>query len=189
MIGSLELESMRGNATDLAASRSDGTVKYVEIPGASHVSVLFNRSVVRASQEWSAQLLHLPPARALPSHRPLAGALIGFIGLLLIAGPFLREAAGKNGSEEIAAAGTVIGVPRLFLEFAGGSVLIVLLLRFWIPLRAIRLFQGDYLASFLLLFAVLLVVVHWSCVRSALSNSPRRLLAAGFAGIDRKSVV
>src|SRR3989440_8732392 len=53
MIGSLELESMRGNATDLAASRSDGTVKYVEIPGASHVSVLFNRSVVRASQERS----------------------------------------------------------------------------------------------------------------------------------------
>src|SRR5207302_3229450 len=138
MIGSLELESMRGNATDLAASRSDGTVKYVEIPGASHVSVLFNRSVVRASQEWSAQILHLPPAVALPSHRPLAGALIGFIGLLLIAGPFLREAAGKNGSEEIAAAGTVIGVPRLFLEFAAASLLIVVLLRFWIPLRAIR---------------------------------------------------
>ncbi len=50
-------------------------------------------------------------------------------------------------------------------------------------MRAIRLFQGDYLASFLLLFGVLLVVVHGSCVRSAFSNSPRRLLAAGFAGI------
>src|SRR5437660_4467992 len=183
LIGSLELESIRGDATDLAASRSDGTAKYLEIPGASHVSVLFNRSVVRASQEWSAQILHLPPARALPSHRPLAGALIGFIGLLLIAGPFLREAAGKSGSEEIAATGTAIGVPRLFLEFAAASLLIVVLLRFWIPLKAIGLFQGDYLASFLLLFGVLLVVVHWSCVRSALSSSPRRLLAAGFAGI------
>src|SRR2546421_1513796 len=137
MIGSLELESMRGNATDLAASRSDGTVKYLEIPGASHVSVLFNRSVVRASQEWSAQILHLPPTAAWPSHRPLAGALIGFIGLLLIAGPFLREAAGKSGSEEIAATGTAIGVPRLFLEFAAASLLIVVLLRFWIPLKAI----------------------------------------------------
>ena len=50
-------------------------------------------------------------------------------------------------------------------------------------MKAIGLFQGDYLASFLLLFGVLLVVVHWSCVRSALSISPRRLLAAGFAGI------
>src|SRR2546429_7397716 len=181
MIGSLELESMRCNATDLAASRSDGTAKYLEIPGASHVSVLFNRSVVRASQEWSAQILHLPPTAAWPSHGPLIGGLSGFIGLLLIAGPFLREAAGKNGSAEIATTGTVIGVPRLFLEFAAASLLIVVLLRFWIPLKAIGLFQGDYLASFLLLFGVLLVVVHWSCVRSALTSF-RRLLAAGFGG-------
>src|SRR6266480_6846872 len=52
IVGSLELESMRRNAADLAASRNDGTVKYLEIAGASHVSVLFNRVVVRALQEW-----------------------------------------------------------------------------------------------------------------------------------------
>src|SRR6266852_1032477 len=183
MIGSLELESMRGNAIDLAASRSDGTAKYLEIPGASHVSVLFNRSVVRASHEWSAQVLHFPPTAALPSHGPLIGGLSGFLGLLLIAGPFLREAAGKNGSEEIAPTGAHISVPRLFLEFAAGSLLIVLVLRIWIPMKAIRLFQGDYLASFLLLFGALLLVAHGSRVRYALSNFPRQLLAAGFAGI------
>jgi hypothetical protein len=60
----------------------------------------------------------------------------------------------------------------------------VFLLRFWIPLKAIGLFQGDYLASFLLLFGALLLVAHGSRVRSALSNIPRRhLLAGGFAGI------
>src|SRR6266436_4437835 len=164
--------SMGGAIAERIASR---------VPVAGLIAI--SPAPMRAAHGVSAELLHLPPARALPSHRPLAGALIGFIGLLLIAGPFLREAAGENGSEEIAATGTVIGVPRLFLEFAGGSVLIVLLLRFWIPLTAIRLFQGDYLASFLLLFGVLLIVVHWSCVRSVLSSSPRRLLAAGFAGI------
>jgi pimeloyl-ACP methyl ester carboxylesterase len=182
MVGSLELESMRGNAIDLAASRSDGTVKYLEIPGASHVSVLFNRTATRASQEWSADVLHLPPIAALPSHRPLIGALGGFVGILLIAGPFLREAAGKNKSEEIASTGAAIALPRLFLEFAAGSALIVFLLRFWIPLKAIGLFHGDYLASFLLLFGALLVLVHWRCVRSALASFPRHLLAAGFAG-------
>src|SRR6266849_1492355 len=88
MVGSLELESMRRNAADLAASRSDGTVKYLEIPGASHVSVLFNSAAMRASQEWSARVMHLSPAAALPSHRPLIGALGGFVGILLIAGPF-----------------------------------------------------------------------------------------------------
>jgi pimeloyl-ACP methyl ester carboxylesterase len=193
MVGSLELESMRRNAADLVATRSDGTAKYLEIPGASHVSVLFNSAAMRASQEWSAQTLHFSPTAALPSHRPLFGALGGFVGILLIAGPFLRETAGKNRSEGIAAAGPVTNLPRLFLEFAAGSALVVLLLRFgrpaseggpysWVPLKVIGLFQGDYLASFLLLFGALLVVMHWGNLRTAFKSFPGSLLAAGFAG-------
>src|SRR5258708_12116618 len=100
MMGSLELASMGGNAADLVASRSDGTVKYMEIPGASHVGILFNRGTMRASQEWSAQILNLPTTAALPSHRMLMGALGGFVGILLIAGPFLRELCGQNGNKE-----------------------------------------------------------------------------------------
>src|SRR5216684_2572998 len=157
MVGSLELESMRGNAADLVASHGEETAKFLEIPAASHVSILFSRAAMRASQEWSARVLHLSAGAALPSYRPLVGALGGFLGILLIAGPFLREAAGKNGSEEIAPTGAHISVRRLF--------------------------QGDYLASFLLLFGALLLVAHGSRVRSALSNFPRQLLAAGFAGI------
>jgi pimeloyl-ACP methyl ester carboxylesterase len=183
MAGSLELESMRRNAADLVATRSDGTTLYAEIHGATHVSILFSGVAMRSAQAWSAQVLHLPPAAALPSHRPLTGALVGFVGILLIAGPFLREATGKKSKEETAAMGAAIGLPRLFLEFAAGSVLIVLLLRFWIPLKAIGLFQGDYLASFLLLLGAVLVVMHWSSVRGASTNSTRQLLAAGFAGI------
>jgi pimeloyl-ACP methyl ester carboxylesterase len=182
MVGSLELESMRRNAADLVATRSDGTAKYLEIPGASHVSVLFNSAAIRASQEWSGQALHFSPAAAWPSHRPLIGALGGFVGILLIAGPFLRETAGKNRSEEITVAGRAISLVRLLLEFAAGSVLVVFCLRFWIPLKAIGLFQGDYLASFLLLCGALLVVMHWGYLRRAFQSFPRRLLAAGFAG-------
>jgi pimeloyl-ACP methyl ester carboxylesterase len=194
MVGSLELGSMRGNAADLASSRSNATSKYLEIPGASHVSVLFNSVAMLSAQEWSAQVLHLPLTAALPSHRSLIGALGGFAGILLIAGPFLREATGKSTKEEeTAATGTVIGLPRLFLEFAAVSVLIVLLLRFvrpaseggpynWVPLKVIRLFQGDYLASFLFLLGAVLILLHWRSVRSALTNSSRHLVAAGFAG-------
>ena len=183
MVGSLELESMRGNAADLVASRGDATSKYLEIPGASHVSILFNSTAMRSAQEWSSHALNLTPATALPSHRSLIGALGGFVGILLIAGPFLRETTGKNTKEEIAPTGAVISMPRLLLEFATGSVLIVLLLRFWIPLKRIGLFQGDYLASFLLLFGAALILLHWSSVRAAITNFSRHLLAAGFAGI------
>jgi pimeloyl-ACP methyl ester carboxylesterase len=183
MIGALELESMRGNAADLVASRQDGTTRYVEIPGATHVSILFNSAAMRASQEWSSQILQLPPSGTLPSHRPLAGALAGFAGILLIAGPFLREAVGKKGREEVATTGASFGVVRLFLEFGVGSILIVWLLRFWIPLKRIGLFQGDYLASFLLLLGAALVAAHWSTVRLAFSSSPRQIVSVAFAGL------
>jgi pimeloyl-ACP methyl ester carboxylesterase len=183
MVGSRELESMRGNAADLVTLRNDVTSKFLEIPGASHVSILFSSVAMRSSQEWSARVLHLVPTGALPSHRPMIGALAGFIGMLLIAGPFLREMAGKNTGTEVAVTGAVIGIPRLLLEFAAGSVLIVLLLRFWIPLKDIKLFQGDYLASVLLLLGTMLVLMHWSSVRAALANSSRHLLGAAFAGL------
>jgi len=183
MVGSRELESMRGNAADLVALRRDATSKFLEIPGASHFSVLFSGAAMRASQNWAAQVLHLAPTAALPSHRPLIGALAGFVGILLIAGPFLREVAGKNTGTELVGIGTVIGMPRLVLEFAAGSLVIVILLRFWIPLKRIGLFQGDYLASFLLLLGAVLTLIHWSSVREALASSPRHLLAASFAGL------
>src|SRR5438552_7614464 len=183
IVGTRELESMRGNAADLVGLRNDATSKFLEIPGASHVSVLFSGAAMRASQNWAAQVLHLTPTEVLPSHRPLFGALAGFVGILLIAGPFLREVTGKNTGAEIAVTGTVISVPRLLLEFAAGSAVIVLLLRYWIPLRRIGLFQGDYLASFLLLLGVGLALTHWSAGRQAPASSTRDLLAASFAGL------
>jgi pimeloyl-ACP methyl ester carboxylesterase len=180
MIGGLELASVRENAADLADSNADGTSKYVEIPHASHVSILFGSAGMRAAQDWAAQVLHLDPANRLPSHAPLVGALAGLAGILLIGGPFLRETVGKKNREE---AGASLGVPRLFLEFAVGAILVVLLLRFWIPLKRIWLFQGDYLASFLLLLGAALIAAHWSAVRSAFASSPRQLVASAFAGL------
>src|SRR5690242_10741856 len=183
MAGSLELESMRGNAADLVASRNNEDASYLQIQGASHVSILFNADAMRASQKWSAQVLQLPLTAALPSHRSLIGALGGFVGILLLAGPFLRELMGKKQSEAAAATGIGISVPRIFLEIAAGSILVVLLLQLWIPLKAIQLFQGDYLASFLLVLGCALVVAHWSFSRRELTNTSYQLLAAAFAGL------
>ncbi len=62
-------------------------------------------------------------------------------------------------------------------------MLSVLIVRYWIPLKAIGLFQGDYLASVSLLLGAMLIAMHWNGVRSALSSFRRHMLAAGFAGI------
>jgi pimeloyl-ACP methyl ester carboxylesterase len=183
IIGGLELESMRGNAMDLVASNKDESAKYLDIPRASHVSILFDSSAMRAAQEWSAKFLRFSPTKTLPSHRALVGAAAGFVGLLLIAGPFLREAVGKTGQQPVDNTSAPVSVPRLFLEFGAGAILVVLLLRFWIPLKGIGVFQGDYLASFLLLLGVALLAAHWSAVRLTLAASPGPVLAAAFAGL------
>jgi pimeloyl-ACP methyl ester carboxylesterase len=183
MMGGLELESMRGNAADLVAFSKDGTSKYLQIPGATHVGILFGSSAMRAAQDWAAQVLGSPPTTKLPSHRPLAGALVGLAGMLLIAGPFLREAVGQKPRKGIPVSGDPISLGRVCLEFAAGSVLIVLLLRFWNPLKVIGIFQGDYLASFLWLLGVSLVLAHWKSLRSGLSAPVRLLAAAAFAAI------
>lgn len=180
--GSLEPESMRGNASDLAAS-GGSTVKYLEIPRASHVSLLFSSAAARALQAWCAQVLHFAEAASLPSHGPLAGALAGFFGLVLLAGPFLREVVGKKKSEETSVVSSAIPPGRLILEFTACSALAVMILRFWIALKAIRLFEGDYFASFFLLVGVMLIAMHWSAARPALGSAGRRWAAGALAGI------
>jgi pimeloyl-ACP methyl ester carboxylesterase len=182
MNGEIEPKSMRGNAADLVALSGDASDKYLELPKETHVSLIFSRAVVRATQEWSARTLHLSKAEALPNHRPLLGALGGFLGIVLIAGPFLHEVAGKKTKEASAWESAPISLWRVCLECALGSTVIVALLRYWNPLKVIGLFQGDYFAGYLLLFGGMLVVGHWRSLRSSFRNPWRGMLAGAFAG-------
>jgi hypothetical protein len=90
---------------------------------------------------------------------------------------------GRKPPKEGIASGVEISPGRIFLEFAAGSISIVLLLRYWNPLKVIGIFQGDYLASFLWLLGVALVLAHWKSLRKALSAPVRTLAAAVFAAL------
>src|SRR5207302_4146789 len=59
MVGELEPESMRWSAAALAVSQVGGITHYEVIYGTTHVSILFGRAAMRASQNWAAQVLHL----------------------------------------------------------------------------------------------------------------------------------
>jgi alpha-beta hydrolase superfamily lysophospholipase len=198
--GGLEPESMRGSAKDLWTSRMDspgkagifdvaatredsGIANYYVIPRATHVSLLFTPATVALSQEWTARLLHLANPVRLPSLRGLMGCFLGLAGLLLLAGPFLREVLGKRRMDESTAAGRHIPFLRLFLEIISVSLLVVLLLRFWLPLRFLHVFEGDYLASFFLLAGILLLLLHYREARAALAVKAAPLLGAVFSGL------
>lgn len=191
--GSLEPESMRANAADLVASRNDGTAQLIVIPRATHASLIFDRSVVRTFQDWTAKTLQLTVSRGMPPLRQLYGGVAGFLGLLLLANPFLRELTGKKQGREkeqiaveksaLRSTGIPVPWPRMLLEFAAGALLTVVLLRFWNPLRSIHLFEGDYLASFLLLLGIALLLLRWNSLRVHLSHGKSALPAALFAGL------
>jgi len=184
--GSLEPQSMRANAADLVASRTDGAAQFMLIPRATHAGLLFNRAAVRVFQNWTAKTLQLSGSPGMPSRRNVYGAIAGFIGLLLLANPFLREITGRKQSsveQKGVEIRNPVPWPRMFLEFALGAVAIVFLLRFWNPLHSIHLFEGDYLAGFLLLLGIALLLLRWNSLREHFVSWKSGLLGAFFAGL------
>jgi pimeloyl-ACP methyl ester carboxylesterase len=178
VVGRWEPQWLRANAEELAASTQDPTVQFVQLPMNSHVSILFSPTVARLEQEWTAKVLQLPtqPPPQLPSRIGLLGGLWGLVGILLIAGPFIREAIGKHSAEPADGAKefTVLWPVAIF---AAVSLVVVVLLHYVVPLRAIHLFEGDYLASFFLFAGLIIVLLHLK-----LAQAKYRLRASLFAG-------
>ena len=197
--------SVRDTARNLITGSGAATGKYMVIPRSTHVSLLFDPGVVRASQVWAAQVLNLEAKPGPASRLPLAGSFAGLAGILLLAGPFLRETLGLKSlpaQPEVEAEvqtdtpgtveepGSPIIVPslgRILLEVACASIVIVVLLRVFSPaskpFALFHVFEGDYLAGFLLILGVILLVAHWKHLGIFRQWKPTALLAAGFAAV------
>ncbi len=179
LVGQYEIPSLAATAADLAASHPDSTIEFASIPGNSHVSVLFSPIVAARVQDWAARVLHLPSGAAIPSRANVLGCLLGLSGIVLLAGPFLRETLGS----EVPSESRSISLPsltRLFLEFTVVSLAVIFLLRYWMPLRPLPLYQGNYLASFFLLVGLALLLLHPRLAQSQFSAKPLVLLSTAF---------
>jgi pimeloyl-ACP methyl ester carboxylesterase len=194
MSGAFEPFGIRETTRDLITGDAAATGKYLLLPGATHVSVLFDGRVVHAAQEWSADTLHFTAEPTAPSTASLTGSLAGLAGILLLAAPFLRETVGMEPAatdspqaaapvpEDVMVAATAVSVFRALLEVAGASFLAVVLLRFWNPLSFIRLFNGSYLATFGLIVGLILLLIHHKSVRALWPAKISVLLRAALAG-------
>jgi len=181
---------------DLITEDGGATSKYLFVSRATHVSVLYDPRVVHASQEWSAETLKFPAESATPSAAPLFGGLAGLVGILLLAGPFVRETLGMPNVGSRSASPTadqdrhevVPELPRkpvfrVLLEVSGAFFLAVVVLRFWNPLSFVRLFNGSYFASFLLIAGLAILLIHRKSVRASWPTKVKALLFAAFAGL------
>jgi pimeloyl-ACP methyl ester carboxylesterase len=200
----LTARSIRDTARNLIAGSGAATSKYTVIPRSTHVSLLFDPAVVRASQAWAAQVLNLKATPTLPARMPLAGAFAGLVGIFLLAGPFLRETLGmatvrardkadvavQTNTTGFAEPGSPIiaaSFGRVLLEVTAASIVIVALLRAfphsWNPFAFFHVFEGDYLGAFLLILGSVLLLVHWKQVGIFRQWMPTTLLAVAFAAI------
>ncbi len=179
MSAAWEPEKIRNAVKSLLPSPSDGTSKYVVIPRSDHVSILFDASAMSEAQNWAASVLRLESKPTLPSHRGVIGFFAGFAGILLLAGPFLRETLqSKKQASPLAENVSLIAIGRVFLEVGIVALGTVGLLSYSNPLRALHLFEGDYFASFLLLLGTALLVLHWNSLRNLLSKNTTTALPA-----------
>ena len=183
LAGQFDMQALRDNAADLVNTQSATNSKFEIVPGDSHVSLIFDARVIGRSQEWTAQLLHLAPGAPLPSRWPLFGALAGFAGVLLIAGPFLREITKTDLPATIKPERTPPSWLKAILTVAVAATASVLLLLRWKPLHSIRIFEADYFAAFLLFVSLILLAIHRPAPLGSLGLSVKPLLRAAFAGL------
>lgn len=180
--GQFEPEGLAANAEDLVAGNTDRTIQFRTLPGQTHVSALFSPGVARMSEAWAAQTLHMSNPARLPSLLYLGGGVLGFLGILFLSGPFLRELA-TAAPEEAGGDSQVPGTVRFLAELVLASLAVLFVLRNSIPLRALRLFEGDYLASFLLLTGAILLLLHPRLALKKLAAKPGAVLGAAVGAL------
>jgi dienelactone hydrolase len=180
LVGQLEPMGIIENAADLANS-ANPPAQFTVVPKNSHVSMLFSPTVAIDSQAWAALALGLPETTRLPSRLNFLGCLLGLLGILLLAGPCIRDLVGKEPRADV---GSQSRIPRWrgVLEVIVLSLAAVYVLHSWQPLRVLHLFEGDYLASFFLIVGLGLMALHWREARAQLRASPSLLLGATLAG-------
>jgi len=183
----LEPKGLTANAQDLAATRRDGTVQFKLIPHNTHVGVLFSKTVARECQVWTQRVFHTTGQTQLPSEANVAAGLLGILGILLLSVPFLWEMFGKEVDKETSKKEEVPeGLPsawRVAGEVLGLSIVVMLFLKYFVPLRFIHLFEGDYLASFFLIAGLLLIGFHGKLAQIGLRAKASVLSSAVAAGI------
>jgi hypothetical protein len=95
----------------------------------------------------------------------------------------VAEIAGGTGKEIKKDEARGVLPSRALLQVPAAAVVAAMCLKFWMPLRAVGLFQGDYLASFLLIAGLILLVMNAGEVANALKSSWPGIIAAGIGAI------
>ncbi len=157
------VKAAEGKQTRPEDSPKRRAARLVEIPFATHTSLLFDHRVARLSADWAgAAVGSTQAANQAPPGAPLAGGLLGLAGLMLVFPAFASGVASAFRVQAREATWTPPSTGAVFALWALTALAAVLILKYWLPLRPLRIFTGDYLASFLFLMGMaLLAWLRW----------------------------
>ena len=182
LTGSAEPVQFAEVAEAKVSESKDSSNAYVKIPHASHVSILFDNDLLTEMRKWNKNVLGTDPDVIRASHKPLYGFLCGMIGLILLCVPFVAEISGNVNSGESDEA-MPIPSTKVLGQLLVSSALVAGILKFWVPLKFLGIFQGDYLASFALLLGLLLLAWNAAALKSTWKYSWKSLLGVIFGSI------
>ncbi len=195
--GGFEPRNLRDSAKALLSGDNAPSGSYEVISFATHAGLLVRANVVAESQRWAARVLGIEGSVKIPPRLPLVGGVAGLIGIFLLAGPFVREALGKSSLVNVPPATSASAAPaydsiavrkqdvsvRVIAEFAASAFLAVLILNAWNPFGFVHLFEGDYLAGFLLIVGVGLLAAQYERIAALRDYNWKHLLGATFAAV------
>ncbi len=156
-----------GGSDDSDAAFRDGrALRLSDVSRATHTSLLVDPAVGVQTANWVHHALGGPGSVKMVPTPPMAYAF-ALLGVMLFfpAAVSLLVRASQSASAEIASPATQVtptAVWRVYATWTVAAVLGVVVLRFWIPLRLLRLFSGDYLASLLLIVGVAAMATYWN---------------------------
>ena len=167
------------------------------VPHATHTSLIVDRNVAHQSEMWAMQALFpniSPETLALnldlatyetykQGRRRLAGAVIGFVGLLILfplaASIVAKIAAPRPAEANVPHPSSVLALAEgIFIAFGG-----VLILMLGTPLKFLHIYTGDYLASLLFIVGVLFLLLNRKEAAASLSFMLSRQIAAAILGL------
>lgn len=166
------------------------------VPHATHTSLIVDRNVAHQSEMWAMQALFPAISRETlalnldlatyetykQGRRRLAGAVIGFLGLLILF-PLAASLAAKIAAPRLAE--TNVPQPSAVLALVEGVVFGfagVLILMLGTPLKFLHVYTGDYLVSLLLIVGVLFLLLNQQHAAACFSITVRQKLAAAVLG-------
>jgi hypothetical protein len=164
--------------------RQRRAAEVIEVPWASHGSMLVDAGALRAMAEWARRAIGLAGSPDDPRGAPLTGESMGLAGLFLLfplTAALLVTPCRSHQSPTNDHAALPLAHALIFWSVA--ALLAVAALNFWNPQQVFPFYSGGYLACFLLFTGAVLALLLKPRILSALHNGYRPIFAAVFLGM------